>query len=221
VSALNGRTPPADPRHIVLRYAHEHPWWYGPDDGLVTFHVSADIGEDDDPAADSHVGDLDITLVGAETRDPFTLLDGWDAELGRIASVIFSLEEPGELDPELDDQLEVADSQILILHNVHLTAPWRGFGLGALLAGSAVRRLSGGARAAVCFPAPINGPDLASPGGGGDAAWDQAVAALQRTWALLGFEHFRDGIFVLDLALITLDERLAQLARAAERYSDR
>jgi len=188
----------------------------------MTFHVSADIAEDSLPGDSSHVGDLDITLVGPETGDPVTLLDGYDAKLSHIAPVVFSLEEPGELDPGLDDQLEVSGSQILILRNVKLVAPWRGFGLGALLAGTAIKRLSAGARAAVCYPAPISEPDSAAQDSqDDDDAWDRAVAALQRTWGRLGFEHFRDGVFVLDLGLVTLDERLAQLSRAIGRVSTR
>ncbi len=97
------------------------------------------------PGADAHVGDLNITLIGDETRDPVALLDGWDAELGHIAPVVFGLED-GQLDPALDDQLEVGGTQILILHHVQLTPQWRSFGLGFLLAGSAIKRLSSGAR---------------------------------------------------------------------------
>ena len=70
--------------------------------------------QDSGPGADDHVGDLDITLIGDETRDSVTLLDGWDAERGRIAPVIFGLED-GRLDPALDDRLEVSGTQILIL----------------------------------------------------------------------------------------------------------
>lgn len=130
MSILQERVPPADPWHISLTYAHDHPWWYSADDALVTWHVSADIDKDSGPGADAHVGDLDITLIRDETRDPFTLLDGWDAELGHIAQVIFGLED-GQLDPTLDDQLEVGGTQILILHHVQLTPQWRGFGPGA------------------------------------------------------------------------------------------
>jgi uncharacterized protein YukE len=50
------------------------------------------------------------------------------------------------------------------------------------------------------------------------ADWDEAVAALQKVWARLGFEHFRDGVHVLDLSLVTLDEKLGQLRKNAERY---
>ena len=46
----------------------------------------------------------------------------------------------------------------------------------------------------------------------------QGIAALQQVWARLGFEHFRNGIHVLDLSLVTLDEKLRQLHHNAERY---
>jgi GNAT superfamily N-acetyltransferase len=161
---------------------------------------------------------MDITLVDIyETRDPFALLDGQDAELGHVAATIFDAGD-GELDPDLDEQLEPAGSRILILHSVRLLPQWRGFGLGALLAGTAIRKLSGGARAAVCYPAPLSEQAEAGPEDQGDTEWDQAVAALRQVWARLGFAHFRDGVHVLDLSLVTLDEKLGQLRKDAERY---
>ncbi len=211
-----GRTPPDDPWNITLTYRHEHCWWFSADDALETWHVSADIGDDIGPHAGSHVGDLNITLADAcETRDPFTLLDGEDAELGHIAGTLFDAGD-GRLDPDLDEQLEPAGSRILIVHSVRLTPPWRGFGLGVLLAGTAIKKLSSGARAAVCYPAPLN--ELTDAGTDDPAEWDKAVAALGRAWASLGFEPFRDGVHVLDLSLVTLDEKLGQLRRGAERY---
>jgi GNAT superfamily N-acetyltransferase len=207
------RTPPGDPSSITLIYQHRHYWWFSADDAPETWHVSADI---DDEGA--HVGDMDITLVDTyETRDPFALLDGQDAELGRVAGALFGAGD-GRLDPDLDEQLEPAGSRILILHSVHLLPQWRGFGLGPLLAGTAIRKLSGGARAAVCYPAPLNERTEAGPDHQSDADWDKAVAALWQVWAKLGFEHFRDGVHVLDLSLVTLDEKLGQLRKNAERY---
>jgi hypothetical protein len=74
------------------------------------------------------------------------------------------------------------------------------------------------ARAAACYPAPLNELTEAGPDDQGDADWDKAVAALQKVWARLGFEHFRDGVHVLDLSLVTLDENLGQLRKNAERH---
>jgi hypothetical protein len=152
-----------------------------------------------------------------ETRDPFALLDGQDAELGHVAGTLFDAGD-GRLDPDPGEQLEPIGSRILILHPVPLVPEWRGFGLGALPAGTAIRKLSGGARAAVCYPAPLNELTETGPGDQGDAGWDKAVTALQQAWAKLGFEHFRDGVHVLDLSLITLDENLGQLRKNAERH---
>ena len=81
-----------------------------------------------------------------------------------------------------------------------------------------LRKLSDGARAAVCYPAPLNELTEARPDDQGDADWDKAVAALQQVWARLGFEHFRDGVHILDLSLVTLDEKLESLRKDAERY---
>jgi hypothetical protein len=93
------------------------------------------------------------------------------------------------------------------------------FGLGALLAGTAIRKLSAGARAAICYPAPL---DDATPDEDADSLEDPArrqaaVATFSEVWQRLGFEHFRDGVHVLDLNLITLNQSLQRLAKDAER----
>jgi len=220
VSDKDHHTPPDDPRAITLTYRHEHLWWFGADDALETWHVSAGIHEGE-TGAEAHVGDMSITLVDLyQTHDPFALLDGADAELGRIAQALFDPGD-GQLDPDLDEQLEPAGDRILILHSVRLTPPWRGFGLGALLAGTAIRKLSSGARAAVCYPAPLGGPDDPGHDDHPDSRreWQHAVASLQRVWGRLGFTLFRDGVHVLDLSLVTLDEKLGQLRRHAKRYN--
>lgn len=158
---------------------------------------------------------MHIVAVGLDdTRDPFGLLDGEEADLGLIAETVFGAG-GGNLDPELDNLLEPFGSRILILNSVHLAPEWQGFGLGALLAGTAIKKLAGGARAAVCYPAPIGEPDEEEPG---EAAREQAIQALGRVWARLGFEHFRDGVHVLDLSLVSIDENLGQLRKNAERY---
>ena len=209
-----GRVPPADPYDITLTYQHRHPWWFDADTAPETWHVSADIYDDSGIHVDAHVGDMHIVIVDVDdTRDPFGLLDGEDADLGLIAETVFS--GGSRLDPELDGLLEPAGSRIIVLSSVRLALEWRGFGLGALLAGTAIKKLAGGGRAAVCYPAPIGEPDEEEPS---QAAREQAIQALGRVWAQLGFEHFRDGVHVLDLSLVSLDENLGRLRKNAERY---
>lgn len=212
-----GHVPPASPWSITLTYRHQHYWWFGADDAPETWHISADIDDD----SGTHVGDINIVLIDVyDTRDPFGLLDGEDADLGLIAETIFSGGGSGGLDADLDEWLEPLGSRILILNSARLAAEWRGFGLGVLLTGTVIKKLSGGVRAAVCYPAPIDDLTSGHPDTGqdGPAKRQKAVAALDRAWARLGFEHFRNGIHVLDLNLTTLDETLAQLRKNAERY---
>jgi hypothetical protein len=78
-----------------------------------------------------------------------------------IASTLFDVG-AGDLVPELDDRLEPLGSRIVILDSARLGLEWRGFGLGALLAGTAIMKLSGGARFAACYPAPLR-PDRCQP----------------------------------------------------------
>src|SRR5258705_2808400 len=86
-----GRVPPANPWSITLTYRHEHPWWFGADDAPESWHISADIYDDTGTHAGSHVGDIHIVLIDVyDTHDPFSLLDGEDADLGLIAETIFS-----------------------------------------------------------------------------------------------------------------------------------
>lgn len=212
----HGRTPPDDPWNITLTCRHEQLWWSGANEEPESWHVSADVFDDSGTQVKSHVGDMIIVVVDVyQTRDPFSLLDGEDADLGAIAGTIFDAR-TGQLDPDLDNLLEPLGDRILILNSVRLTPEWRGFGLGVLLAGTAIKKLSGGARAAVCYPAPIDEPADREPDS--PAAREQAIEALSRAWAQLGFEHFRDGVHVLDLSLVTLDESLGRLHKHAEQH---
>ena len=210
-----GRVPPADPHDITLTYQHRHLWWFDADTAPETWHVSADIYDDSGTHVVAHVGDTHIVAVDVyDTRDPFGLLDGEEADLGLIAETVFSAG-GGRLDPELDELLEPVGSRLLILNSVRLTPEWRGFGLGALLAGTAIKKLAGGGRAAVCYPAPIGERDEDELS---EAARERAIEAIGRAWAQLGFHHFRDGVHVLDLSLVSLDENLSRLRKNAERY---
>lgn len=210
------RTPPDDPWNITLTYRHERLWSSGANEEPESWHVSADVFDDSGTHVKSHVGDMIIVIVDIyQTRDPFGLLDGEDADLGAIAGTVFDAR-TGQLDPDLDDLLEPLGDRILILNSVRLTPEWRGFGLGVLLAGTAIKKLSGGVRAAVCYPAPIDEPADGEPDS--HAPREQAIEALSRAWAQLGFEHFKDGVHVLDLSLVTLDESLGRLHKRAEQH---
>lgn len=215
-----GRTPPDDPWTITLTYQHDERWWFDANDEPESWHVSADVFDDSGTHVDSHVGDMNIVLVDIyDTHDPFGLLDGEEAALGLIAESIFD-PATGDLTPDLEEQLQPLGSRILILNSVLLTPAWRGFGLGVLLAGTAIKRLSGGVRAAACYPAPlVESADDETNHSPDDLIQRQlAILKLSEVWGQLGFEHFRNGVHVLDLNLATLDESLRQLRKRAERH---
>ena len=214
------RTPPTDPWRIDLTYQHRQRWWFTGDDEPEAWEVSADVFDDSGIHQLSHVGDIEIVRVDLDqTRDVFAVLDGEDAILGRLAELILD-PATGRLDPTLDAQLEPLGSRLLILESVRLTPAWRGFGLGVLLAGIAIRKLAGGVRAAVCDPRPLPDPQDAD-GDEDPVEREVAVAVLSEVWTQLGVEHFRDGVHVLDLNLVTLDESLQQLRERAQQLAQR
>lgn len=217
VTEAERRLPPADPTGIYLRYLHEHHWASSGDDGPEIWHVVAvvpDAEDDEGQPAESHVGEIEIVLVDPHRPDAFGVLDGHDADLGYIGEVVLN---PGSrgLDPALADRLECFGTRLLILNSVRLAPQWRGFGIGVLLAGLAMQRLSGGCMAAVCHPAPLADADEDE-----DPAREAAAGQkLAEVWPQLGFEHFRDGIYVIDLARVTLGDALKQLrGRLASHY---
>ncbi len=217
MASTPNRTPPIDPWRIDLTYRHRQRWWFDADTEPEAWQVSADIFDDSGTHRFAHVGDMEVVVIDPDqTTDPFGVLDGEDADLGRIAETIFD-PATGQLDPALDHQLQPHGSRILILASVRLAPRWRGLRLGVLLAGTAIKKLSGGVRVAVCQPAPLNEP----PEGDVDedpVEREVAIACLSEVWSQLGFEHFRDGVHVLDLNLVTLDERLEELRKRAEQY---
>jgi hypothetical protein len=78
----------------------------GADQEPDSWHVSADVSGDSGMDAESHFGDMTIVVVDLyQTRDPFSQLDGEDADLGAVAGTVFNAR-TGELDPDLDDLLE-------------------------------------------------------------------------------------------------------------------
>lgn len=191
--------PPADPTGIELRYSHVHHWDITYADAPETWHVSADVpaaeDEDGQPAV-SHVGDIEIVFVDPYDPNAFDLLDGQDAGLGRVGEALLAFSDGGRTkgwQQDLMDRFEPIGGHLLILNQVDLTPEWRGFGIGTLLAGLAMKRLSRGCQAAAVFP-------------------DEAAAdKLSTVWAQLGFEHFRDGVHVLDFAITTLDDAIGKL----------
>ncbi|MEU5158868.1 hypothetical protein AB0G74_04560 [Streptomyces sp. NPDC020875] len=159
-----------------------------------------------------HVGGFEFYRADPyATRDLFGVLDGSDGDVGVIAESILN-PATGHFRDDLDEYAEPFGSGMLLLNSAQLERPWRGFGVGAVLAGKAIARLGAGARGAACYPSPLDRAGLEDA-----AARDRAVSALQRTWTSLGFRPYRgDGVYILNLATTALSEALPVLIDRVE-----
>jgi GNAT superfamily N-acetyltransferase len=82
---------------------------------------------------------------------------------------------------------------VLVLDRVWIHPDHRGHGYGPIVAAAAVDRLGRGCDLAACYPAPFENPEL-SP-----AERDRSIVALAALWSTVGFEHWRDGVWMIDL----------------------
>lgn len=189
---------------IRLHYHHRSFLLDTPNDAVERWSISADL-LDDETREVSHIGSIEIVSVDLyDVRRPLDLLDAEDGDLIMVGGEIFGAQ--GGITAALEEHLEEPiGSRILLLNRVQLASEWRGFGLGALLVGVALNKLSIDAVAAACYPAPL---DLGKEDG---ERYEGAVLKLAATWGQLGFEHFRGGVHVLNLATTALSERIAEL----------
>ena len=102
-------------------------------------------------------------------------------------------------------------THILLLDRVWLDPARRGCGLGPIVAAAAIARLGRGCHLAALYPAPFEG----APRQPQDQT--HAVEALGRVWSKVGFRHWRDGVWMLDLTTDDIHTTLADLAKAGSR----
>jgi GNAT superfamily N-acetyltransferase len=142
----------------------------------------------------------------------FTLEPGTD--IGKLADPVSGTwidvdtrpNAPG-LPADLGDASE-RTGHILLLDRVWLDPDHRGRGLGPLVAAAVIARLRRGCHLAACYPAPFEGT-FRQPE---DQA--RAVEALGRAWSKVGFRHWRDGVWMLDLSTHDMQATLAELVAA-------
>jgi GNAT superfamily N-acetyltransferase len=104
----------------------------------------------------------------------------------------------------------VLGEHVLLLDRVYVEPAHRGAALGPILAALVITRLRRGCHLAVCFPSPFEGPRP-------DAEHDNAVAALGRIWATVGFRPRPDGVWVLPLDDDTLAVATDRLLNGEDR----
>lgn len=167
--------------------------------------------DDDFDDTSVHVGRGRILVVDLyNERDPVDALDEDSGDAVTVGAAIF---DSGDLNEDFADLIEPLGDRVLILDSIEIVPDLRGQGLGPLIAGLAITALSGGAVAAVCYPAPFerpSGPD-GQPRDFRPGEREAAVAKLSKLWATLGFEHFRDGVHYVSMSHTTFSESFQKI----------
>ncbi|WP_341927877.1 hypothetical protein [Nocardioides psychrotolerans] len=192
--------------HVDLHYRcskallDDHPavqqWW------VLAIEQDSNIVDDAGNPVEREIARISLVRESLWRASLWDELDELEGDLETVASAILNRKR-GDLAEELLDRLEGAGSSVLILNSATLAAEWRGHGVGRLLAGVALLALSDGVSCFATYPAPLDG----STG----AERDRAILELGQVWARLGFQPFRDGVWVLDPALVTLDNAVTAL----------
>ena len=161
---------------------------------------------------DDPVSSEDRVEIGNARVLVFTLEPGTD--IGKLADRasgtwidVETRPDAPRLRADLGDGSE-GTGHIMLLDRVWLDPDYRGGGLGPVVAAAAIARLGRGCHLAACYPAPFEGASLQA----GDQA--RAVDALGRVWSKVGFRHWRDGVWMLDLSTHDMQVTLAELVAA-------
>ncbi|MEU2231225.1 hypothetical protein [Streptomyces vietnamensis] len=120
----------------------------------------------------------------------------------------------GNFTEDASSLLPYVGSSLLVMDRVTLDEPWRGHGLGAILAIEAIHRLMAGCRAIACSPGVT---DLSSDRLRNRTEWNRVTTKIARGWKLIGFRHYQGNVYLLSPASLTLEEqREAMRGRLAE-----
>ncbi|MEU6277082.1 hypothetical protein ABZ871_32460 [Streptomyces populi] len=203
---------PADPSLISLAYHHEHPLQaFEFDDTLeiwtVTARIDADVLAEDlagysdmdqeslDAVQDVAVGRMSFARVRMFGPDhPFEAMDSYTGDVAHIGEVVLDVA-AGGWKPAFEEALAHPVGDLLVMDRVVLEPAWRGHGLGPVLAGAAIRRLSQDCVAVACEPGSADGREMT------EDQHREAVGKLGRVWERIGFEPFRNGVHILDCHL--------------------
>ncbi|MER6782204.1 MULTISPECIES: hypothetical protein [unclassified Streptomyces] len=206
---------PFEGSDIILRYTLEHPALpYEFEDTLEQYSVAIlrYHGEDGCPQCPpdgglcrfedgAPIGAMEFVRIRDYTRDPaWEAADSHTGDIEKIVSVCIDpayAMTPGlHWSPEFEERIDCPAGDLLIMDRAFIEPQWRGFGLGALAAAEAIRRLAGGCCAVACEPAPTD-----RDYGRDESAYHAAQAKIIKVWESVGFEEFSDGVYLLDPAL--------------------
>ena len=198
---------PSVAAELFLTYRLEERVPLEPGAGLPHIERWAISVHSDDPASSEDRVEIGNARVLVFTLDPGT-------DIGKLADRasgtwidVETRPNASRLPADLGDGSE-GTGHIVLLDRVWLDPAHRGRGLGPVVAAAAIARLGRGCHLAACYPAPFEGASLQAE----DQA--RAVQALGRVWSKVGFRHWRDGVWMLDLSTHDMQVTLADLVAA-------
>lgn len=151
------------------------------------------------------VGHLELRRGSVSYGSLHSDLDEIVEDLSRVASALLTKKNKLRAGIEVENR----SGDILILDRVVLNDRWCGLGLGPLLAGLCIRRLSTGVGIVGTYPYPV--------GVTGAARRAEVQAKIEAAWARLGFIEFKQGVWYLDPADSTLDATIDELRHNLDR----
>lgn len=204
---------------LRIEYGLERILWQDPDQNqLDAWDVTLQTGELDDqaevgvrwrPIARAVLYGIDIDRCLRVGESPFEVADAHSADAAYYYEHV--LEVSGEFQPDVEDAFEWPPSRTLFLHDVNVDADQRRKGHASLLAADVILTLAPQGTAVFAHPGPT---DLASTDEN-DLARLRSETENTRFLAALGFQPFRDRMWLLDLATEAATETLAAIRRRA------
>lgn len=164
---------------------------------LRWWSVGAHLLEEDDPEGPgerigwAHFVVVDVRGLRDAGEHPYHAMDAESGDLETVAAVLLT-SEPEEFD-DYGADLELVHplGRLLVLDRARVDPGYRGHGLGPAMVAVGLDELLPGCAVAACIPAPTEG-DREGP------ARKTAVEKLGRLWSTVGFEPFRDDVWILD-----------------------
>lgn len=165
--------------------------------------VLADMADDEQDDPDVEVVRVRLVRCSLGGPDLWRVLDGLEADLGTVASVLLDTESG-----EVKDELNVVPglgSHLLILDKVECDSRFQGRQIGRWIASEAIGALTPGTEIVGAIAAPLNCSD--------DAVQKRASAKLRKVWASVGFVDVerRRHVMALNPDLRTTHDRRAVL----------
>ncbi|MQS17645.1 hypothetical protein F7Q99_37020 [Streptomyces kaniharaensis] len=152
-------------------------------------------GDDDEDGP--HAGELTLYRLRDDTGH--SRLMAADSESGELLSIAEAVMDGNDYNEEFQKAIDMPVGDLLVLDRVYLAPAWRGFGLGPIFAAEAIRRLEGGCCAVAVEPGATEWPEDES------LVTDEYHATVTRKiaalWETIGFQHFKDGIYLRDTAV--------------------